>query len=65
MEETIRYIDSLHQKLLARVHTDGLPAKLTHHAVAASGKQPTSTVASEIKSCLESNCYRVGSHEEQ
>ena len=40
MEETIRYIDSLHQKLLARVHTDGLPARLTQHAQAvASGKR--------------------------
>ena len=37
MEETIRYIDALHQKLLARVHTDGLPARLTHQA--ASGKR--------------------------
>ena len=41
LEETIRYIDSLHQKLLARVHADGLPARLTHQAAAASGKKAT------------------------
>lgn len=41
LEETIRYIDSLHQKLLARVHTDGLPARLTQHAQAAASGAPS------------------------
>ena len=36
LEETIRYIDRLHQKLLTRVHTDGLPAKLARQT---SGKR--------------------------
>jgi len=43
LEETIRYIDALHQKLLARVHTDGLPARLTHQA--ASGAPTTASSA--------------------
>jgi len=32
LEETIRYIDSLHQQLLERIQCNGLPSKLREHA---------------------------------
>merc|ERR1712020_710693 len=32
LEETIRYIDDLHQQLLERIHTSGVPANLRDYA---------------------------------
>jgi len=58
LEETIRYIDSLHQQLLERIQCNGLPSKLREHANEIRLVGPASCPASE-KSTSQNSSSRL------